>query len=138
MNTGTTSVCDEPSDLRQKNNLLCENISICLALYFLMSCKTALLSSTSPFLSYLYKYWTKTCKVAGMERSQVVQSSNRFSIIQIPPCHLFLKTMPLLHKTKLLLTEPQKLHPFTTTDPEFFKCELNDCLQAPEYRVKQI
>lgn len=60
MNPGTTSACDESPDLGLKNILLFENIAICLALHFLMSCKTVSLAVLHTFYR-LYEYWTKTC-----------------------------------------------------------------------------
>lgn len=122
MNPGTTSACDESPDLGLKNILLFENIAICLALHFLMSCKTVSLAVLHTFYPVCMNTGQRHVTAAGTERSQMVQSSNRFSIIQTLTCCLFLKAMPLLHKIKLLPTEPQKLHSFTTTDPEFFKC----------------
>lgn len=120
MNPGTTSACDESPDLGLKNILLFENIAICLALHFLMSCKTVSLAVRHTFY-HLYEYWTKTCN-SSWYREKSNGSVLKFSIIQTLTCCLFLKAMPLLHKIKLLPTEPQKLHSFTTTDPEFFKC----------------
>lgn len=122
MNPGTNSVCDESPDLRLKNILLCENIAICLALHFLTSCKTAPLAVLHHFYPVCINTGQRHVTAVGMERNQIVQSPNRFSIIQILPCCLFLKAMPLLHKIKLLPTEPQKLHSFAITHPEFFKC----------------
>lgn len=122
MNTGKTSVCDELADLRLKNILLCENIAICIALHFLMSCRTAPLAVLHPFYPVCINIGQRHVTAVGMERNQIVQSPNRFSIIQILPCCLFLKAMPLLHKIKLLPTEPPKLHSFAITDTEFFKC----------------
>lgn len=80
--------------------------------------------STSLFLSCLYEHWTKTYhgNWYGGEPNSSVSPQTNFALIQILTCCLFLKAMPLLHKIKLLPTEPQKLHSFTTTDSEFFKC----------------
>lgn len=121
MNPGTTSICDEPHDLRLKNILLRENIAVCRALHFLMSCITAPLAILH-FYPVCMSIGQRHVTAAVMERSQIVQSSNRFSIIQILTCCSFLKAMPLLHKIKLLPTEPQKLYTFSATDPEFLKC----------------
>lgn len=132
MNPGRTSVCDEPPHLRMKSILTlwkhCHLPSTPFP-HKLQSCSSC---STSSFLSCSYKYWTKTCNRTWYGEKSNSSVPNRFSIIQSLPCCLFLKAMPLLHKTMLLPTQLQSYTPLPQLTLNFsnamLNCELNSFL----------
>lgn len=104
-----------------KKILLCENIAICLVLHFLMSCKMAPLVVLHPLYPVCMKIRQRHITAIGMEMSQIVQSSNRYcfnsnSNLLIP------KSYATSSQNQVIAHRAKKLQSFTTTDPEFFKC----------------
>lgn len=141
MSPGTTSVCEQTPDLRLKNILLWKHWHL-PSTPFPYELQNYSSCSTSPFLSYLYKYRTKTGNSSWYrEKSnssvpkQIFYNSSS-TLLLIPKNYATCsQNQVIAQRTTKVTSSPQLTLNFSNT---LLNCELNSCLQAPEYTVKQI
>lgn len=118
-----------------------ENTDTCLALHFLMSCKTTPLAVLHLFYPICINTGQRHVTAVDREKSnssvpkQIFYNSSS-TLLLIPKNYATSsQNQVIAQRTTKVTSSPQLTLNFSNA---LLNCELNSCLQAPEYTVKQI